>query len=118
MFVTPLNPCMLDNKSGFITTMQNDKFTEEEMHNYRMAVTEREVLIQFLSPLSHSGPKRLHLDAGRLCEGPCDHLHEIPQVTCHSLLRTYFSYSKEHQLAKPEASVGLHRHHGPPCGPG
>ena len=22
---------------------QNDKFTEEEMHNYRMAVTEREV---------------------------------------------------------------------------
>ena len=24
---------------------QNDKFTEEEMHNYRMAVTEREVII-------------------------------------------------------------------------
>ena len=23
---------------------QNDKFTEEEMHNYRMAVTEREVI--------------------------------------------------------------------------
>ena len=23
--------------------VQNDKFTEEEMHNYRMAVTEREV---------------------------------------------------------------------------
>ena len=23
---------------------QNDKFTEEEMHNYRMAVTEREVV--------------------------------------------------------------------------
>ena len=28
---------------------QNDKFTEEEMHNYRMAVTEREVGVQMRS---------------------------------------------------------------------
>ena len=29
----------------YTNTAQNDKFTEEEMHNYRMAVTEREVII-------------------------------------------------------------------------
>jgi hypothetical protein len=27
----------------YVSYCQNEKFTEEEMHNYRMAVTEREV---------------------------------------------------------------------------
>ena len=42
----------------------NDKFTEAEMHNYRMAVTEREVSdsnspVQWILP----GEKWLYLDA-------------------------------------------------------
>ena len=32
-------------RKGANALYQNNKFTEEEMHNYRMAVTEREVSI-------------------------------------------------------------------------
>ena len=42
----------------------NDKFTEAEMHNYRMAVTEREVSRSFPPvPQVWPGEERVYLDA-------------------------------------------------------
>ena len=59
------------------------------MHNYRMAVTEREVLpnplwkqryIYLVSRNLSSGEEWVHHNARRLCQRPCHHLHKDPQV--------------------------------------
>ena len=85
---------------------QNDKFTEEEMHNYRSVK-----IFMLMTSLTkcqdgcdrEGGQERMHHYAGWLRQGPCHHLHQDPE---------------KHQPPEPEESLRLHWHHGPAPGSG